>query len=74
VEGKIVLDANDYYPERDRHIAKLDRGDVTTSELLARHLPKSKIVKDFNAIQAVERDRRKFGGGEGQRGIFASVV
>jgi 8-hydroxy-5-deazaflavin:NADPH oxidoreductase len=54
VEGKIVLDANDYYPERDRHIAKLDRGDVTTSELLARHLPKSKIVKVFNAIQAVE--------------------
>jgi len=54
VEGKIVLDANDYYPERDRHIAKLDRGDVTTSELLARHLPKSKIVKVFNVIQAVE--------------------
>jgi 8-hydroxy-5-deazaflavin:NADPH oxidoreductase len=54
VEGKIVLDANDYYPERDRHIAKLDRGDVTTRELLARHLPKSKIVKDFNAIQAAE--------------------
>jgi len=54
LEGKIGLDANNYYPERDGHIAKLDRGDVTTSELVARHLPKSKIVKVFNAIQAAE--------------------
>ena len=54
LQGKIVLDANNYYPERDGHIAKLDRGDVTTSELVARHLPKSKIVKVFNAIQAAE--------------------
>jgi predicted dinucleotide-binding enzyme len=54
LQGKIVLDANNYYPERDGHIAKLDRGDVTTSELVASHLPKSKIVKVFNAIQAAE--------------------
>jgi len=39
LQGKIVLDANNYYPERDGHIAKLDRGDVTTSELVASHLP-----------------------------------
>jgi 8-hydroxy-5-deazaflavin:NADPH oxidoreductase len=54
LQGKIVLDANNYYPERDGHIAKLDRGDVTTSGLVARHLTKSKIVKVFNAIQAAE--------------------
>jgi 8-hydroxy-5-deazaflavin:NADPH oxidoreductase len=54
LQGKIVLDANNYYPERDGHIAKLDRGDVTTSGLVAGHLPKSKIVKVFNAIRAAE--------------------
>ena len=44
LEGKAVLDANNYYPERDGHIAELDRDEITTSELLARHLPKSRIV------------------------------
>ena len=52
LKGKMVLDANNYYPERDGHIGELDRDEITTSELLARHLPKSKVVKPFNAIQA----------------------
>jgi len=60
LERKIVLDANNYYPERDGHIGELDRDEITTSELLARHLPKSKVVKVFNAIQAahIESDGR----------------
>jgi predicted dinucleotide-binding enzyme len=63
LEGKIVLDANNYYPERDGHIGELDRDEITTSELLARHLPKSKVVKVFNAIQAahIESDGRPAG-------------
>jgi 8-hydroxy-5-deazaflavin:NADPH oxidoreductase len=63
LEGKIVLDANNYYPERDGHIGELDRNETTTSELLARRLPKSKIVKVFNAIQAahIESDGRPAG-------------
>ncbi len=63
LEGKIVLDANNYYPERDGHIDELDRDEITTSELLARHLPKSKVVKVFNAIQAadIEKDGRPAG-------------
>lgn len=52
--GKVVLDTNNYYPERDGHIAELDREEVTTSELLQRHLPKSKVVKAFNHIYAAE--------------------
>lgn len=48
--GKMVIDANNYYPERDGHIAELDRHATSTSELLARHLPASRIVKAFNAI------------------------
>lgn len=48
--GKIVIDTNNYYPERDDHIAELDKHETTTSELLARHLPDSRITKAFNAI------------------------
>ncbi|MET0385515.1 MAG: NADPH-dependent F420 reductase, partial [Polyangiales bacterium] len=52
--GKVVLDTNNYYPERDGQIPELDREEVTTSELLQRHLPSSKVVKAFNHIYAAE--------------------
>ncbi|BCX68906.1 NADPH-dependent F420 reductase [Pseudomonas izuensis] len=52
LEGKTVLDANNYYPERDGHIEALDRFETTTSRLLAEHLPHSSVVKVFNAILA----------------------
>jgi len=60
LEGKIVIDANNYYPERDGQIAELDRNETTTSELLARHLPQSKVVKALNAIEApgIEQEGR----------------
>lgn len=48
--GKIVIDVNNYYPDRDGAIAELDRQETTTSEMLARHLARSRIVKAFNAI------------------------
>jgi len=50
--GKIVIDTNNYYPERDGHIQELDEERTTTSELLQRHLPASKVVKAFNHIYA----------------------
>lgn len=50
--GKIVIDTNNYYAQRDGHIAELDRQQVTSAQLLQRHLPKSKVVKAFNHIQA----------------------
>jgi 8-hydroxy-5-deazaflavin:NADPH oxidoreductase len=49
---KIVIDTNNYYPERDGHIAELDNESTTTSELLQAHLPTSKVVKAFNHIYA----------------------
>jgi len=52
--GKIVIDTTNYYPQRDGRIAELDREETTTSELLQRHLPASKIVKAFNHIYAAE--------------------
>ena len=50
--GKVVIDTNNYYPQRDGHIRELDREETTTSELLQRHLPGSKVVKAFNHIYA----------------------
>jgi predicted dinucleotide-binding enzyme len=52
--GKIVIDTNNYYPERDGHIRELDNESTTTSELLQAHLPNSKVVKAFNHIYAAE--------------------
>lgn len=50
--GKVVIDTNNYYPQRDGQIPELDDESTTTAELLQRHLPKSKVVKAFNHIYA----------------------
>ena len=50
--GKIVIDTNNYYPQRDGHIAELDNESTTTAELLQAHLPTSRVVKAFNHIYA----------------------
>lgn len=50
--GKIVIDTNNYYWQRDGHVAELDDGSTTSSELLQQHLPTSRVVKAFNHIQA----------------------
>lgn len=52
--GKIVIDTNNYYPQRDGHIPELDAESTTTSELLQAHLPTSKVVKAFNHIYAAQ--------------------
>ena len=48
--GKIVIDTNNYYFERDGHVESLDRGEQTTSGLVQQHFAGSKVVKAFNAI------------------------
>lgn len=52
--GKIVLDTNNYYFERDGRIEALDKGETTTSQLLQEHLPTSKVVKAFNHIRSAD--------------------
>lgn len=54
LEGKIVIDTNNYYPQRDGNIRELDEERTTTAELLQRQLPTSKVVKAFNHIYAAE--------------------
>ncbi|MFI9271055.1 NADPH-dependent F420 reductase [Kitasatospora sp. NPDC052896] len=48
--GKVVLDTNNYYPERDGRIAGLDAERTTTAELLQQHLVDARVVKAFNNI------------------------
>lgn len=50
LEGKIVIDTNNYYPQRDGQIAELDSETATVSGMLQERLPKSKVVKGFNHI------------------------
>ncbi len=52
--GKVVIDTNNYYPQRDGHVPELDNESTTTAELLQAHLPTSKVVKAFNHIYAAE--------------------
>ena len=52
--GKIVIDTNNYYPQRDGQIKELDDESTTVSELLQAHVPSAKVVKGFNHIQAAQ--------------------
>jgi len=51
--GKVVLNPQNYFPHFGR-IPELERGELTTAELLARHLPQSRIVKVLNSILVEE--------------------
>lgn len=55
--GKVVIDANNYYPDRDGHIEALDERRTTTSQMVQAHLAGARVVKAFNAI--LERDIEK---------------
>ncbi|GIF16489.1 NADPH-dependent F420 reductase [Actinoplanes teichomyceticus] len=48
--GKVLIDTNNYYPERDGRIEELENGSTTTGELLQRHFAAAKVVKGFNNI------------------------
>ncbi|GAA1061802.1 NADPH-dependent F420 reductase [Agromyces bracchium] len=50
--GKVVIDTNNYYWERDGHVPALDEGRATVSGMLQAHLPDSRVAKGFNHIMA----------------------
>jgi 8-hydroxy-5-deazaflavin:NADPH oxidoreductase len=49
---KVVINTTNYNPSREGHIAEVDDGSSTVSELLQRRLPASHVVKAFNMISA----------------------
>nr|WP_318787600.1 NAD(P)-binding domain-containing protein [Nonomuraea angiospora] len=71
LRGKIVIDTNNYYPERDGRIPELDAETTTTSELLQAHLPASRIVKAMNNIYYVHLGRLARPSGDPERSVLA---
>jgi 8-hydroxy-5-deazaflavin:NADPH oxidoreductase len=70
VAGKVVIDTNNYYPQRDGQFEELDSDRTTSSELLQGHLPNARVVKAFNAIQWMRlRDDGRLAGDPGRLGI-----
>lgn len=68
--GKVVIDTNNYYFERDGHYEDIDAGRTAPSELLAEHLAGARVVKAFNAIQAAHIvSAAKAAGEAGRRAI-----
>jgi predicted dinucleotide-binding enzyme len=49
-KGKVVIDAGNYYPERDGKFAELDNDETTSSEIMSSHLKEARLVKGFNTI------------------------
>jgi 8-hydroxy-5-deazaflavin:NADPH oxidoreductase len=49
-KGKVVVDAGNYYPERDGKFVELDSDETTSSEMMSAHLKEARLVKGFNTI------------------------
>lgn len=71
--GKIVLDTNNYYWERDGRIPALDEKRATTSGLLQEHLPESRVVKAFNHIMSEQILADGKPAGDGDRRALATA-
>src|SRR6478735_1581748 len=70
LDGKVVIDTINYYPQRDGHFPELDDGSTTSSELLQAHLPDARVVKAFNAISWTKlRDAGRPAGDPARLGI-----
>jgi len=67
LQAKVVIDTNNYYPDRDGHIPELDDESTTTSELLQQHLPHSQVVKAFNNIYVSHLATLARPSGDGER-------
>jgi predicted dinucleotide-binding enzyme len=68
--GKVVIDTNNYYPQRDGQIAELDDASTTSAALLQAHLPGSHVVKAFNHIMSSHlTEHAQPAGSEGRRAL-----
>lgn len=52
LRGTVLIDANNYFAQRDDNIPELDDESTTSSELLQAHAPEARVVKLFNNIDA----------------------
>ncbi|GAB3073860.1 NADPH-dependent F420 reductase [Micromonospora schwarzwaldensis] len=69
-DGKLVVDANNYYPQRDGDVAELLDRSLSSSRWTADHLKGARVVKAFNNIQAAHlMDEGKPAGAPGRIGL-----
>ena len=52
--GKVVIDTNNYYFERDGHYPEIDEGRTTPASCSRSTCGSARVVKAFNAIQAAQ--------------------
>jgi hypothetical protein len=73
LDGRIVIDTSNYYPQRDGHIVPLDAGEMTVTEFVQAHFVGARVVKAFNHIQspAITGDAQSAGTAERRALIVA---
>lgn len=72
LEGKTVIDASNYDPERDGHYPDLDQDRTTSSELVQTHVGDARVVKAFNAMRWDHL--RDYGRGDSAMNIYGVPV
>lgn len=66
--GKVVLDQTNYYPGIGGfHRADLDRGELTSSELVQQHLPGARVVKGIHNLGWIHMQHNARPQGDAQR-------
>jgi 8-hydroxy-5-deazaflavin:NADPH oxidoreductase len=70
LDGKVVLDTCNYYPERDGRLVVLETEKTTTSELLQSTLRGSQVVKAFSNINYLHLAMLGRPPGDPQRGVL----
>ncbi len=71
LEGKVVLETNNYYPSRDGRIAAIDEERATTTGLLQDLVPTAKVVKVFNHIYSAHIPSQALPAGDPNRRALA---
>lgn len=67
MNGKVVVDATNYWAPRDGHIAVIDSGATTSSEMVAERLPGAHVVKAFNSMTAADMNHPAIPGDRAER-------
>lgn len=56
-DGKILIDATNYYPDRDGEIAEFEGSSLTSSELVQQHFSGARVVKGLNNVDFVRLEK-----------------